>query len=131
MKDETQPDQSAWDARQPFSKEIVYRINIFNNINSDNPSNLPHRLEALKDLFDTTAAWMKPDDVIDVAGRIKAIEQLLFNKWTRHARPGKQREADDELRLVFQLVMRHIRAAGLLLPTREYTDVVQSFEDSY
>jgi len=131
MANEPEQNQSAWDARQPFSKEIVYRINIFNNINSDNPANLPHRLEALKDLFDTTAAWMKDDNISDVVDRIKTIEKLLFNKWTRYARSGKQREAEDELRKVFRLVMKHIKDAKLLLPAQEYPDVTKRFEDSY
>ena len=126
-------EKSGWDARQQFAKEIVKRISIFNNISINvQGTHLSCKLEALTDLFDTTSAWFREEDIKKVNESINEAELLIYSKsHTTKEISERMRKADTLLRSIFRQTMKFIKLAGLLMPEKENVNAYEETEKSY
>lgn len=119
--------EAGWDARQYFCREITYRIGKFLDINIDRKGLLLGVwMETLRDLFDLTRAWYKPDIDEDVENKLKEIHHLIWGKKNNFLDADKARnklKAERDIRECFHICMKEIRRAGLLLPDKIKDDV--------
>jgi hypothetical protein len=123
--------ESGWDSREHFAREIVRLITVFNIIGRDpQGEHIKDKIEALIDLFDTTAAWYKKEGE-NIDKNILDIEGHFYNPAIPSQRPRIIRETEIRIRKQYREVMRNIMKAGLLMPEKEYFDEVEAIKAQY
>lgn len=119
---------SAWDARQDFSRLIVFRISQFQD-----PSlkELEPMLEQLTKLHDLVRAWY-PDADEGIEKKIHEIEALVYGRAnSEETFKNNKEKALKAIRDTFSMIMKEIRMKGLLLPEKESKNPYRAFADYY
>jgi hypothetical protein len=121
--------ESAWDAREGYMRELVLRARLV--LNSDN-KNLKDWLEKMRDFFDWSCLSLDEKEYIQYKEKVLHIESLI-NAKGEHSngsvkmftiRERKQREmlAYEELRDFFQQLNRLLWKKGIYVPIKEKVD---------
>jgi organic radical activating enzyme len=113
-----------WDARELFTKELMYRIHLVLNSDYKNPVEW---FERLQDYFDFCSCCItKPEGY---KKKLLEIDYLLFNKkegnnfiYTSKQRIKRKELAYKEMRDFFRNIQRELLNNGVLMPLSKKLD---------
>ena len=124
-----QNQESGWDAREGYMRELVLRARFV--LNSDN-RDLKNWLEKERDFFDWACTSLDDDEYKEYKQKILNIESLVNSKgestnglikmYTIRERKQREMLAYEELRNFFQMLNRLLWTKGIYVPIKEKQD---------
>ena len=123
---------TAWDSREKWTLELVYRIHC---VLDSNQENIKRWFESLVDFFDLASCAISDRQTYEK--RIDAIEQLIYavklEGRTLNERERKLRKeiAYKELRIIFRDIHTEIYKKGLIIPFKQSYSEVEGFESQF
>lgn len=126
--DKKQEVQTAWDSREKWTTELVYRIHLV--LDSDH-RNVKGWYENVHDLFDLAACAV--DNPSNYEKELEELEHLIYASrvngrvLTERDRRERMEQAYKGLRRLFRLLHTEIYKKGLIIPFRSPYDEVDGF----